>query len=72
MKNVSNFTKFLIFFLVLVVLLWAMPNQKIESIGDFFETVITPISYPLSLLILYRLGIISYNRFKHNKKEKSP
>ena len=72
MKKVSNFTKFLIFFLVLVVLLWVIPNQKIESIGDFINKIVTPISIPLSLIITAQSDVSRYKRFKHDKKKKSP
>ena len=36
----------LMFFLILVVLFWMMPDSKINTIGGFFEKI-SPISYAL-------------------------
>lgn len=72
MKDVFNFTIFLIFLLVLAGLLWAIPIPKINTIGDLFNKVLTPISIPLSLIISTKLGIKKYKRYKHTKKDKSP
>ena len=40
----KNLMLSLIFVLLFFGMLWAMPNLKIESIGDFFEKIITPIA----------------------------
>lgn len=72
MKNLSNLTTSLTFLLVLVVLLWVMPNQKVEAIANFFKTTTTPISIPLALIISTQIGIVKYRKFKQNKKGKSP
>jgi len=41
----------LIFLLILVVLLWIMPIQKVESIGDFFYKIISPIGLPTGVFL---------------------
>ncbi|ASV30308.1 hypothetical protein [Maribacter cobaltidurans] len=66
----KNLLAVLIFVLVLVVCFWAMPNMKIDTIGDFFEKIIKPVSIPLSALIAVRHGIVKYIERKNgNKKE---
>ena len=42
----------LIFLVVLVVLFWVMPNQKIILIGDFFEKILQTVGVPVWLMIL--------------------
>lgn len=64
----KNIIVVLTFLVVLVVLLWLMPNQKVESIGDFFEKIVKPLAYPLSAIILVRFGISKYEQIK-NKDE---
>ena len=70
MENMNKSTKaVLIFLVVLVVLFWMMPNQKIEIIGDFFEKILKPISIPLSGIIgVTFFGIKKYMQPK-NKDE---
>lgn len=51
---------------------WVMPNTKIETIGDFFEKVVTPVAVPFSILISAGLGIKKYKNMKKSKKGKSP
>ena len=65
----KNFLSFLIWSLVLVVLLWMMPDIKVETIGDFFEKIITPIAIPLSLVIGGRLGLVRYREWRAKKKD---
>lgn len=64
----KNIISVLIFIIVLVVLFWFMPNNKIETIGDFFEKVANPLAIPLSTMIGVSLGIIKYKQIK-NKDE---
>lgn len=65
----KNLLTVLIFVLVLVVLFWIMPNIKVETIGDFFEKIIEPVSIPLSALIAVRYGIMKYiERNNGNKR----
>ncbi|WP_340154604.1 hypothetical protein [uncultured Winogradskyella sp.] len=71
MKQTTNFTNLLIFLLALVVLFWIMPNEKIESIGDFFEKVIQPLSIPLSITIGALIGKNKILEVYHNIKDKS-
>lgn len=42
----KNLLYVLIFFLILVVLFWLMPNRKINVIDNFFEKILT-ISYTI-------------------------
>ena len=72
MKNASNFQTFLIFFLVLVVLFWVMPDTKIETIGSFFEKILYPIGLPLSIVLIGRAGSKKVKKFMKSKKDKSP
>ena len=72
MRHTSNFKSLLIFLLVLVVLFWAMPNQKVETIGDFFEKIVKPLAWPISAIILGWLGYGKYKKLMRNKKERSP
>ena len=66
----KNLIAILIFLLVLVGCFWAMPDGKIEDIGDFLEKIIKPISIPLSAFIAVRYGIIKYIEKKNgNDKE---
>ncbi|WP_299223852.1 hypothetical protein [uncultured Psychroserpens sp.] len=58
----------LIFFLVLVAFFWMMPDTKVETIGDFFQKIIKPIGWPLSIAIGIRLGLLKYKEFG-NKNE---
>lgn len=69
MKNTSKFILLLIFLLVLVLLFWAMPNKKIEVIGDFFGGIVEPLSIPLSIAISSIIGI---KKLKKLVKGKSP
>ena len=71
MKQMTNFTNLLIFLLVLVVLFWIMPNEKIESIGDFFEKIIKPLSIPLSIIIGALIGKDKLLEVYQNIKDKS-
>ena len=64
----KNTIAILIFFVVLVVLFWLMPDQKVGIIGTFFEKIIKPISIPLSSIIAVRFGIIKYKQV-NNKDE---
>lgn len=34
----------LTFLIVLIIIFWMMPNQKITAIGDFFAKILMPIS----------------------------
>lgn len=72
MKQVTNFTNLLIFLLVLVVLFWVMPNEKIESIGDFFEKIIKPLSIPLSITFGALIGKDKFLEIYNNIKDKYP
>lgn len=56
----NNLLLILTFFVVLVVLFWIMPNPKIETIGDFFSKVVTPISIFLGI----QFGLKKTKRFK--------
>lgn len=60
----KNLLTTFIFILVLMGILAILPVTKTEGIGDFFEKIITPISYPLSAFILWRTGIVHYKNFK--------
>lgn len=71
MKRTTNFTNLLIFLLVLVVLFWIMPNEKIESIGDFFEKIVQPLSIPLAIAISAFLGKDKILEVYQNIKDKS-
>ncbi len=64
----KNIITILTFFVVLVVLFWVMPNQKVEIIGDFFEKILKPISIPLSAIVGVSLGVLKYKQIK-NKDE---
>ena len=64
----KNTIAILTFLVVLVVLFWAMPNQKVEIIGNFFEKILKPISIPLSVIVGVSLGILKYKQVK-NKDE---
>lgn len=66
----KNLLVTLIFLLVLVALLWIMPNIKVEAIGDFFEKIITPVALPLSLVIAGGLGLVKYHKWRAKKKSK--
>ncbi|MBD0833731.1 hypothetical protein [Aestuariibaculum sediminum] len=68
MKRLTNFMSLLIFLLVLVVLFWMMPNNKIETIGVFFEKIMTP----LALAVSAGLGLKEIKRNYYGKKDKSP
>lgn len=58
----------LIFFLVLVVLFWLMPNNKIEVIGDFLKKIVDPLAIPLATMIGVSFGIIKYKQI-YNKDQ---
>ena len=58
----------LIFFVVLVVLFWMMPDTKVETIGDFFEKIIKPVGIPLSVVLGTKYGLQKYLDY-HNKDE---
>tara|TARA_R110002049_G_scaffold65444_1_gene171839 strand:- start:418 stop:558 length:141 start_codon:yes stop_codon:yes gene_type:complete len=45
-----------------------MSDTKIETIGNFFEKLLNPISIPLSVMLATHFGIIKYKNFK-NKDE---
>lgn len=60
----------LIFFLVLVVLFWTMPDEKVDSIGDFFSKLINPLSTPLSCIIVGGTGIYKGLQWHKKKKER--
>ncbi len=51
MKNISNFKYAGIVILIIIIILCFVPNTKVDAIGDFFEKVLTPLVYPLSLII---------------------
>ena len=63
----KNLLPSLIFVLVILGMLWLMPDTKIENIGDFLEKIVTPLSVPLSGIILYRLGILKYREITKKK-----
>ncbi|EKF54951.1 hypothetical protein I215_09531 [Galbibacter marinus] len=71
MKRTTNFTNLLMFLLVLVVLFWIMPNEKVESIGGFFEKIIEPMSIPLSITIGALIGKDKFLEIYRNIKDKS-
>lgn len=50
--NKTKMKPVLIFLVVLVVLFWVMPNQKIILIGDFFEKILQTVGVPVWLMIL--------------------
>jgi uncharacterized protein YggT (Ycf19 family) len=62
LKNRPN--QFFVFILILVVLFWMMPSNKIETIGDFFYKIIAPLSLPLSILLISQMGIGIFGRKK--------
>lgn len=64
----KNLLAVLIFLLVLVVCFWAMPDMKVDTIGDFFEKIITPVSIPLSLVIGGKLGMSKYYEWKRKRE----
>lgn len=72
MKQTSDFKMFLIFFVVLVILFWVIPDQKIDTIGDFFKKIITPIAVPLSISLGAKIGIAEYKKIKKNKRKRYP
>ena len=57
----KNLILILTFFMVLVVLFCFVPNPKIETIGDFFSKVVTPISIILGI----QFGLKKSKRFKN-------
>lgn len=59
----------LLFPLILIGLLAFIPIQKLEAIGDFFEKIISPVSYPFAAFVATRFGIIKYKEYK-SKKDK--
>jgi uncharacterized protein YggT (Ycf19 family) len=67
-----NLLGVLIFLLVVVGLFCIVPNHKVETIGDFFEKIVKPLSWPLSAIILGWLGFDKYKKLRQNKKEESP
>jgi len=64
----KNLIAVLIFLLVLVGCFWAMPDVKIETIGDFFAKIITPIAIPISLVIGGKLGLVKYREWIRKKE----
>lgn len=58
-----------IFVIVFFIMLGIMPNEKLEIIGDFLEKIVTPLAVPLSVIILYGLGILKYREIKKKKDE---
>lgn len=65
----KNLLLVLIFVLIIFGMLWLMPDMKVENIGDFFAKIVTPLSVPLSGIILYRLGILKYKEITKEKDE---
>jgi uncharacterized protein YggT (Ycf19 family) len=65
----KNLSQSFIFVLLFFGMLWLMPDMKVENIGDFLEKIVTPLSVPLSAIILYRLGILKYREIKKKKDE---
>lgn len=64
----KNLLAILIFLLVLVGCFWAMPDIKVETIGNFFEKIITPVAIPLSVALSVQLGFNKYLQRKTNRK----
>ena len=64
----KNLLLILIFLLVLVGCFWAMPDMKVETIGDFFEKIITPVAIPLSVALSVQLGLDKYLEWKTKRK----
>jgi len=60
----KNLLAVLIFLLALVVYLSILPTMKVETIGDFFEKIITPVAIPLSVAISLGLGWGKYIDWK--------
>lgn len=44
----KNLITVLVFILIMISMLWIMPDMKVETIGDFFEKIITPISIAIA------------------------
>ena len=63
----KNLLLSLLFTLALLGLLAIIPIPKIESIGDFIEKIITPVSYPFAAFIATRFGILKYTEYKSIK-----
>ncbi len=61
-KKTPDYYPYLIFLIIIFIMLWLMPSHKIESIGDFFEKLIVPLSIPLSLIIFRLIGIDIFNK----------
>lgn len=63
----KNLLPSLLFILALLGLLAFIPIHKLEAIGDLFEKIITPISYPFAAFIATRFGILKYREYKSSK-----
>lgn len=62
----KNLKGVLIFLLVLVVIFWFMPDTKIETIGDFFKKLVTPICAALgTATAIKKLGKIIKRKRKN-------
>ncbi|MDG5490583.1 hypothetical protein [Psychroserpens sp. SPM9] len=72
MKNVSNFKASLIFVFALVVVFCFVPITRVEVIGDFFEKILYPISFPLSMILAGFFGGKKLKKYLKSKKGKSP
>lgn len=47
----ANFLYFLIWIVIMTILLWLMPNKKIDVIGNFFKKVLPNIPFTSILRI---------------------
>ncbi|KAA2216562.1 hypothetical protein [Maribacter flavus] len=64
----KNLLGILIFSLALVIYLSILPIEKVETIGDFFEKIITPVAIPISLVIGGKLGLSKYYEWKRKRE----
>lgn len=65
----KNLLMKLIFVLIILGMLWLMPEMKVNNIGDFFAKIVTPLSIPLSIFLGGKLGISKYMEIMKKKDE---
>lgn len=71
MKNTSlNLFMLLIFIMTLIILFWMMSDTKIDTIGNFFEKLLTPLAYPLSVFISFVIFGKHIKKIKKSFSEK--
>ncbi len=58
--------RFILFFLVLVVLCWLILNIKLDTVGDFFMEAIEPSSLIIAMIVIV---IIMIKTVTNHKKQ---